>query len=108
MGYSTQLDIYCLFRNDKIIVSYGEKAKDKINFLKHDNISNVENFTMAIERIYSKHVTHHVKFCYMHGYQSNLKSEALKRSDYQAYLSFLKKHILYAKTQTGLKNIFIV
>lgn len=106
LGYSTQFDIYGLFRNGNIIVSYGDKAKDKINFLMPDDISDVENFALAISRIYNKQISHHVKFCYQHRYQSNVKSVALKRSDYPAYLSFFKKSNPFCKNTDWVEEYF--
>ncbi len=92
-GYSKPFDIYCLYQTNRIIVSYGEKAKDKIVSLK-DKIYfpvSADEFKATLKDVYGVVPYHNIKFIFNNLPPESKIARTLITDNYIAYLDFFRK-----------------
>ncbi|MDR0288399.1 MAG: hypothetical protein LBI03_11935 [Clostridiales bacterium] len=110
MGYSKALDVYAFITPRVIIISYGDKATDKIPIMK-DKIT-LGMTTEAISHIMSEtfllEPRHNIKYVYSH-IKTNGKclAKRLSGNDYKSYLDFFKRIHLDCKDISWVKDYFM-
>jgi len=90
-GYPSQVDIYCWIQWDKIVVSYGDKAKPQINKLNQKlKLSlSVDEIAVILSKMFNRHVNHTIKYVYAGGNSdATQKAKTLTKDDYSDYRNF--------------------
>lgn len=107
-GYDKQFDVYVLKTANKLIISYGDKAADKINALKNAlAISlNIDGIINILEKTYEIHVGHNIKYYFTKVIHKSTAARNLTNSDYSAYLAFFKKCNPKCKNTNWVKEYF--
>ncbi len=92
-GYSNRFDILAWVENDRLIVSYGEKATPKISLLQNiiSESFSVETVSQAISEIYGHTPSHNIKFVLNKTATPNKTARPLAIEDFDKYLAFFKK-----------------
>lgn len=88
-GYAARFDVYAFCQKSRIIVSYGDKAADRIDILKETAILDFETFKNQLRSLYGRPVEHHIKYCFTEE-KGHALSRALTKADFQKYLTFFK------------------
>ena len=102
-GYGRAFDLYVFIKNNKIIVSYGDKAKDKIIELKknlHLGMS-ANDIRLIISKIFGKDPACNIKYVFSNINPTDDKAMVLKKNIIQNMQTFLKNVILTAVTLIG-------
>ena len=92
-GYGQPFDIYIFVMVDKVIVSYGDKAKPQIGILR-DHVGafiSIEDLKSILKTIYSKDVGHNVKYVFCGNKTDDCSAKLLGKNDYEEYENFFKK-----------------
>ncbi|MDD2268864.1 MAG: GNAT family N-acetyltransferase [Eubacteriales bacterium] len=92
-GYSQPFDIYCFYQTNRIIVSYGEKAKEKIEIFKGklNSHTSVDELKKEIIDVYGVIPHHNIKFFFNSLPRENKIARTLTLDDYNPYRDFFKK-----------------
>jgi hypothetical protein len=97
LGYSHTMDIYVFMKNDTIIISYGNRAKEKIDILKNkvNKDINIEALKRLFETTFNKDAVHSIKYVYKNSQKCQndmIKNNAiaLNESYYEMYLDYFK------------------
>lgn len=92
-GYGQPFDIYIFVMADKIIVSYGDKAKPQIGALRDcvGDFVTIEDLKSALKTIYGKDVVHNVKYVFNGKKTDDCSARLLDKYDYEAYENFYIK-----------------
>lgn len=92
-GYGRAFDLYIFIKGDKIIVSYGDKTKDKITVLKKNlNIDmSANDIGLMIRKIFGKEPVHHIKYVISNINTVDNKAMVLNKEHYIKYADFFKK-----------------
>ena len=98
VGYSFKSDLICFYNNKYIIISYGDRVKDKIGDLRYSiqEKASIEDVSKNIFEIYGKSPM-----------QKTDKAQQLKQCDYGAFLDFFKKCNPSNKDKAWLKEYFL-
>ena len=77
---------------DKIIVSYGDKAKPQIEILRDsvDAFKSIEDLKSTLKTIYGKDVGHNIKYVFNGKKTDDCSAKVLGKNDYQEYENFFK------------------
>lgn len=92
-GYGRAFDLYVFIKNNKIIVSYGDKAKDKIIELKknlHLGMS-ANDIRLIISKIFGKDPACNIKYVFSNINPTDDKAMVLKKEHYTKYADFFRK-----------------
>ena len=91
-GYGQPFDIYIFVMVDKIIVSYGDKAKPQIGILKASvgAFKTVEDLKATLKTIYGKAVGHNIKYVFNGKKTDDCSAKVLCKNDYEEYENFFK------------------
>ncbi len=91
-GYPVPFDLYVLFRNDKTIVSFGDKAKDKMEQLKENTKlpQSPEMLKQILQSLFGTNITHTIKYVFTGIPQKSRTATKLSLSDYPLYLAFFQ------------------
>jgi hypothetical protein len=91
-GYSQPHDIYVFLMNDRIILSYGTRVKEKIkqNKDKINETATIEYLKSFLENTFLRDVGHNIKYVYKNSADCRLKVEILKPSQYELFFEFFK------------------
>lgn len=92
-GYGQPFDIYIFVMVDKVIVSYGDKAKPHIGILRNSigACKSIEDLKSTLKTIYGNDVGHNLKYVFTGKPTNNNVSKVLGMSDYKEYEIFFKK-----------------
>jgi hypothetical protein len=93
IGYSQIMDIYVFIKDDLIIVSYGNKAKEKIESLNNKIYKNMNCKLLKnlFELYYNKKVNHSIKYAYNSIIEFENNVTILDENHYEMYIEFFKK-----------------
>lgn len=107
-GYSKPFDIYCFYQAGKTVISYGDKAKEKISRLRDIIKVNtpLDDLKALIRKVYGTSPNHHIKFVFDNLPTVNGIARALCADDYPAYLGFFKKSNPGCKNTDWVKGYF--
>lgn len=91
-GYGQPFDIYIFVMVDKVVVSYGDKAKPQIELLKGsvDTFKSIENLKSILKTIYDKDVGHNIKYVFNGKKTDDCSAKVLCKNDYEEYENFYK------------------
>lgn len=94
-GYGQSFDIYIFVMENKAIVSYGDKAKPKIEKLKNclKNYKSIEDLKDIVKKVYNREVAHNIKYVF-NGTNVNDNDNIVKmlgNDDYKKYEEFFQK-----------------
>ena len=91
-GYGHPFDIYTFIMEDKVIVSYGDKAKPQIGILRDsvDAFKSIEDFKSALKTIYGKDIGHNIKYVFNGKKTDDCSAKVLGKNDYGEYENFFK------------------
>lgn len=91
-GYGYPFDVYMFVMEDRVIVSYGDKAKSKIEDLRDSIVDckSVEDLKSGLMTIYGKAVGHNIKYVFNGEKINNSTSKVLGKSDYKEYEDFFR------------------
>ncbi len=91
-GYGCAFDIYIFVMGNNVVVSYGDKAKEKINELQNGMAgSSVEEIKLLIREIYEKKPKHNVKYVLHKIFTADESVKVLTYEDYEKYEEFFQK-----------------
>lgn len=92
-GYGQAFDLYIFIKDDKIIVSYGDKAEGKIAELKKNlNINMPANdVRLLISKIYGKEPMCNIKYVFDNEKFVDQRAVVLNKEHYSKYADFFKK-----------------
>ncbi len=106
-GYSHPFDIYVWLQPGKLIVSYGDKASEKINELKQKMNATMSSAKVKelLSNTFGMPITQSIKYVYR---ETNATSCAviLSCSDYPSYLEFFRKAHLGCNNTDWLREYF--
>lgn len=107
-GYGQPFDIYIFCYEDKRIISYGDKAKDKLEELKRGMTQgeSIEKIKALVKDIYGKDVYHNIKYVFNKFSANNSVARVLDYIDYDKYEEFFKKCNPNCKNVEWLKEYF--
>lgn len=88
-GYSKPFDLYVFAQKNRAVVSYGDKASDRIERLRIQ-LRDVKELSALICQVYQTRAGHSLKFCCC-GCGHDARARALTGADYPQYFSFFKK-----------------
>jgi len=92
-GHGQPFDIYIFVMGNKVIVSYGDKAKSKIEIFRDSigDFKSIDDLKSYLKKIYGKVIGHNIKYVF-NGKKTNInKSKVLDKNDYKEYESFFRK-----------------
>ena len=107
-GYGQPFDIYIFVMADKIIVSYGDKAKPKIGILR-DSVNafkSIEELKATLKTIYCKDVGHNIKYVFNGKKTDDCSAKVLGKNDYKEYENFFKNANPKGSNLDGLQAYF--
>ncbi len=92
-GYGQAFDLYIFIKDDKIIVSYGDKAKGKIaEVKKYLNINmSANDVRLLISEIYGKGSAYNIKYVFDNERIVDKRAVTLNKEHYSKYEDFFKK-----------------
>jgi len=107
-GYGQPFDIYIFCYEDKRIISYGDKAKEKLEKFKNgiNQGDSVEKIKSLLIDIYEKDVYHNIKYVFNELPTNNSVARVLDYFDYGIYEEFFKKCNPNCKNVDWLKEYF--
>ncbi len=107
-GYGQPFDIYIFCYEDKRIISYGDKAKEKLKKFKNgiNQGDSVEKIKTLLQDIYKKDVYHNIKYVFNELPTNNSVARVLDYCDYGTYEDFFKKCNPNCKNVDWLKEYF--
>lgn len=93
-GYPSQYDIWIWIQPNKIIVSYGEKAKSKIELLRKEcsEDMSVNSLIYSLRNIYNGHISHGIKYILKKEPDEFCNAVILREENFCDYLAFFKKN----------------
>lgn len=89
-GYSAQFDLYAFCQEERIIISYGDRAKEKIDILKETATLNFGDFKKTVSAVFKKAVNHNIKYYLQQLNNYNPIAKELSKSEFPQYLTFFK------------------
>ncbi len=92
-GYGQPFDVYMFVMEDRVIVSYGDKAKSKIEDFRDSigDCKSVEKLKSGLITIYGKDVGHNIKYVFNGKKTNDITSKVLGKNDYKEYEKFFIK-----------------
>ncbi len=108
LGYSRQFDLFIFQQPDKLIISYGDKLKNRIDLFKSDLVSRAEPndvIEMFGQRLGAT-VNHGIKYLYTEIPDIEHQAVYLKKSDYPRYLNFFLANNPGCKNTEWLEEYF--
>jgi len=107
-GYSKSFDIYCFYQAGKTVISYGDKAREKIHCLR-DKVkahSSLSELKAALCEVYNASPNHNVKFVFDKLQTVNGIARTLCTDNYPAYLDFFKRNNPGCKNTDWVNDYF--
>ncbi len=89
-GYGQPFDLYIFCYGEKIIVSYGDKAADKIDYLKQNITASADEIKGLAKSCYGKVVNHNIKYVFHGSMEDGEPAKILTCADYKKYEDFFK------------------
>lgn len=107
-GYPMCYDIWLLRTDDRIFVSYGEKAKNKINEFKNAVTGrySIDMIFQGLQEIFGRTPSIGIKFLYSGHTGTSSKATLLTYHDYEYYLDFFKTINPGCKNTEWVKEYF--
>ncbi len=107
-GYVQPFDIYVFATADKVIVSYGDKAKSKIENIRDsiDTFNSIDDLKLAFKTVYCTDVMHNVKYVFNGIKTSDSRAKVLCKNDYEQYEEFFIKCNPSYNNSNWLKDYF--
>ncbi|MDE7307184.1 MAG: GNAT family N-acetyltransferase [Lachnospiraceae bacterium] len=107
-GYGQPFDIYIFADKNRWIISYGNKAKEKIEKLKNytDKIQFIENLKTVIKTVYNGEIHHNIKYIFQEPVKKAGRAIVLNHMDYHKYEEFFRKCNPDCKNTDWLKEYF--
>jgi hypothetical protein len=103
------MDVYTFIKNDLIIVSYGNRAKEKINFPR-DKINNdidIKSLKNLFELNCNKKMNHNIKYLYKNIIENKNDVIILDEGYYEIYIDFLKTNNPDCSDYSWVKEYFL-
>lgn len=109
IGYSQPFDIYLLYKKDKVIVSYGDKAKDKLPLLKNILKANmtIVQIKNLLKIVFHMAPDHSIKFAFEDSPHQVTNARTLNKEDYAYFENFFKKNNSNAKCIDWLEEYYM-
>jgi hypothetical protein len=108
-GYSNSMDVYVFSTNDLLIISYGNKAKTKIENV-NDKIKgneNIEFITPLLTDIFLTNVNRNIKYILKNKKENIRKSIILNSDHWELYIEFYKENHPNNKDYSWVKEYFL-
>lgn len=108
-GYNQQFDLYAMIHPHKIVVSYGDKVLPKIEEIKSQitPTDSIHTIKLKLSQIFSANLNHHIKYCFNHIPEIQLKSRPLVSDDYPLYRNFFISNNPGCKNASWLQDYFM-
>ncbi len=92
-GYEQAFDLYIFIKDDKVIVSYGDKSKGKINELKKNlNINmSANDIRLLVCKIFGREPVCNIKYVFSNVKPVDERAVVLNNEHYRKYTDFFKK-----------------
>ncbi|MBP3543116.1 MAG: GNAT family N-acetyltransferase [Lachnospiraceae bacterium] len=91
-GYGGAFDIYIFVMGSSVVVSYGDKAKERIDELQNKMAGrSVDEIKLLIKKIYEKKPKHNVKYVLHEILTVDESVKVLTCEDYEKYEEFFRK-----------------
>lgn len=107
-GYHRQYDLYAFMQNERIIFSYGDKAKESISKIKNEisSIISISDTKEILKTHFGDHIEHHIKYVFNNTPDIVIKSRPLTIYEYHKYLQFFINVNPNCKNTDWLKEYF--
>lgn len=92
-GYGVQYDIYALYQKNRIVVSYGDRARDRLDMLR-DAVGNVMpagEIRQILSGLFEREAGHSIKYVFEQLPAAASRARVMTPEDYRAYEDFWKK-----------------
>lgn len=94
-GYGSRFDLYALCQKDRVVISYGDMAVDRLDALKAaiDSTMSVKEIGQTLERIFQCEAGYGIKYAFraMPVLLGSLEVKALTGEDYKEYERFFRR-----------------
>ncbi|MDR3167990.1 MAG: GNAT family N-acetyltransferase [Treponema sp.] len=108
-GYSCPMDIFAYLCADLLIISYGNRAKEKIEKIIHaiKGIADIDCIKSLFADIFSTNVHHGIKYIYKNKKESQIEAEILKANHIELFLDFFKSNNQNLKDYLWVKEYYL-
>jgi hypothetical protein len=106
-GYPEPMDVYVFLMNDRVIMSYGNRAKEKIEHSrdKINEASTIGHLKPFLENMFSVGVRCNIKYIYKNSVDCQIKAEILRPNQCELFLEFFKGNNPNSENYSWVKNI---
>jgi hypothetical protein len=108
-GYSSPMDVYIFRTNDKLILSYRTRAKEKAETLskKINELIGINSLKTILEKTFSKNVNHNIKYVYRTKVENQMKVEILTPDEHELFVDFFRANHPDVKDYSWVKDYFL-
>jgi RimJ/RimL family protein N-acetyltransferase len=108
-GYSKSIDIYVFAANDFVVISYGNRAKIKIENIayKIKENNNIETLRLLLKKTFLTDVSKNIKYIYKNKIENSLNTTILNNNHAKLFLEFFIKNHPNGKDYSWVKDYFL-
>jgi hypothetical protein len=107
-GYSNSMDIYVFAANDLLVISYGNKAKTKIEDV-NDKINgneSIEFINLLLKNVFLTNVNRNIKYIFRNKKENTGKITVLNSDHWELYIEFYKENHPNNEDYSWVKEYF--
>jgi hypothetical protein len=108
-GYTNPMDVYVFSANDLLIISYGNKAKAKIEDV-NDKINenkSIDFIISLLKEVFLTNVNRNVKYIFKNKKENKGKSTVLNTEHWELYIEFFEENHPNNKDYSWVKEYFL-
>jgi hypothetical protein len=108
-GYSRSMDVYAFVNDNLAVVSYGSRAKTKIEKIagKIEENKNIDSLRLLLKETFLTEVSKNIKYIYKNRAESPMPAVTLNAGHYDLFLEFFKENNPNNKDYSWVKEYFL-